>query len=140
MFLRRLLSVLLILVIPLWSTYATQVSQQVKLTAGDGEVGDLFGTAVAISGDTAVIGATRSWHPRVLSPPSFRSGLAYVFQRNETTWTQQEKLTPSDGAKSDWFGHAVAVSEDTAVIGAPFHDDEGPSENGGVTLDHRAAV
>ena len=92
---------------------------------------------MAISGDTAVIGATRSWHPRVLSPPSFRSGLAYVFQRNETTWTQQEKLTPSDGAKSDWFGHAVAVSEDTAVIGAPFHDDEGPSSSAAYVFHRR---
>jgi hypothetical protein len=76
-------------------------TQQQKLTASDGTNGDGFGGSVAISGTTAVIGA---------------SGAAYVFVQNGSTWTQQQKLTASDGDGS--FGYPVAVSGTTAVIGA----------------------
>ena len=39
-------------------------------------------------------------------------------------WDQTHKLLPSDGASGDQFGSSVAVSVDTAVIGAPFDDGE----------------
>lgn len=63
---------------------------------------------VAISGDIAVVGATLDPHAG-----SF-SGSAYVFVRSGTTWTEEAKLTASDGANIGW---SVAVSGDTAVIG-----------------------
>ena len=46
------------------------------------------------------------------------AGSAYVFVRSGGTWTQQEKLTASDAAAGDQFGVSVAVSGDTAVVGA----------------------
>lgn len=69
---------------------------------------DEFGTAVAISGDTVVIGARRQDSDR---------GAAYVFVRSGPTWTQQAKLT-TNSAAGDGFGAAVAITGDTAVIGA----------------------
>ena len=45
-------------------------------------------------------------------------GSAYVFTRSGTTWTQQAKLTASDGAADDCFGDSVALSGDTALVGA----------------------
>ena len=46
-------------------------------------------------------------------------GSAYVFVRAGGVWTEQAKLTASDGAGGDWFGWSVAVAGDTAVVGAP---------------------
>jgi hypothetical protein len=84
-------------------------SQQAKLTASDGAAGDNFGTSVAISGSTAVVGA---------SGKSSSTGAAYVFVRSGTTWSQQAKLTASDAASNDFFGTSVAISGSTAVVGA----------------------
>jgi hypothetical protein len=74
---------------------------------------------VAIEGDTALVGA--EWDDE----EGFDSGSAYVFVRSDTGWTQQAKLTPSDGAEGDFFGRSVAVNGDTAVIGAVYDDDRG---------------
>jgi hypothetical protein len=83
-------------------------SQQAKLTASDGAANDLFGDSVAVSGSTAVVGARQN----------VSTGAAYVFVRSGTTWSQQAKLTASDGAPLDNFGIWVAVSGSTTVVGA----------------------
>ncbi|MEA5075213.1 MAG: tandem-95 repeat protein, partial [Coriobacteriia bacterium] len=90
--------------------------QQAKLTASDGATDDLFGTAVAISGDTVVVGVSND------DDKGMDSGSAYVFTRSGTVWTQQAKLTASDGAFNDRFATAVAVSGDTILVGAPRDD------------------
>ena len=91
-------------------------AEQTKLTASDGAAYDFFGYSVAVSGDgsTAVIGACYDY------AGGNQSGSAYVFTRSGSSWTQQAKLTASDGAARDYFGCSVAVSGDgsTAVIGA----------------------
>jgi len=93
-----------------------QWSQQAKLTALDGAVGDAFGRSVAISGDTAIVGAHGD------DDKGSNSGSAYVFTRSATTWTQEAKLTASDAAQGDTFGWSVAISSDTAIVGA-YGDD-----------------
>jgi len=95
----------------------TTWSEQAKLTASDGADFDGFGSAVAVSGNTAVIGAPD--HDPGSKPGA---GQVYVFVRSGTTWSEQARLTASDGADFDGFGSAVAVSGNTAVIGAPDHD------------------
>lgn len=95
--------------------------EQAKLTANDRGGFDGFGTAVAIDGDTIVVGANGDDD---LGP---ESGSAYVFVRNGSDWVQQQKLSPSDGAAGDQFGWSVAISGDTAVIGAFRDDDHGLS-------------
>jgi len=99
----------------------TTWSEQAKLTASDAAAGDNFGISVAVSGNTAVIGAYLD------DDGGTNSGAAYVFTRSGTTWNQQAKLTASDAAADDWFGYSVAVSGDTAVIGADGDDDGGNS-------------
>lgn len=71
-----------------------------------------FGRAVAISGNTVVVGAPNS---------SVRS--AYVFVRNGSTWSQQARLQAHTSG-SDHFGFAVGISGDTVVVGA-FGEDGG---------------
>jgi len=94
-------------------------SQQAKLTASDAAANDHFGYSVSISSDTTVVGAY--WNDDAGSD----SGSAYVFTRSGSTWSQQAKLTASDAAASDYFGVAVSVSGDTAVIGAYLDGDAG---------------
>ncbi|MBN2822796.1 MAG: cell wall-binding repeat-containing protein, partial [Coriobacteriia bacterium] len=98
----------------------TAWTEQAKLTASDGAVSHNFGISVAISSDTAVIGAYYA--------DSYR-GSAYVFTRSGTAWTEQAKLTASDGAAFEQFGFSVAVSGDTAVVGA-FGDADNGSYSG----------
>jgi hypothetical protein len=92
---------------------------EVKITASDAAAYDNFGVSVAISGDTAIVGA------RYDDDAGDRSGSAYIFVRNGTSWTQQAKLAASDTAAGDEFGLSVAVSGDTAIVGARYDDDAG---------------
>ena len=85
----------------------------------DGVGGDKFGYAVAVDGDTAVIGAYQD------NGKGADSGAAYVFTRNEGVWDDGVKLTASGGAAYDNFGISVAVDGDTVVVGAPGNDGDG---------------
>jgi hypothetical protein len=93
----------------------TSWSQQAKLTASDAAPNDTFGLSVAVSGDTAVVGALDDD-----TDAGFDAGSAYVFVRSGTSWSQQAKLTASDASGGNLFGRAVAVSGNTAVVGAQF--------------------
>jgi cyclophilin family peptidyl-prolyl cis-trans isomerase len=88
-------------------------TQQAKLTASDGEAGDYFGGSVSISANHAIIGAP--------GDDSF-TGSAYIFDYNDGNWTQQKKLTASDKHVNDWFGQAVSISGDCAIVGAYLND------------------
>jgi hypothetical protein len=95
-------------------------TQEKKLSAGDGDAGDLFGYSVAIDGSTIIVGAESD------SDVGRVSGSAYVFVRNDSgTWVEQAKLTASDLIALEHFGGAVALDGDSAVIGAYGDDDLG---------------
>ena len=90
-------------------------SQVAKLTASDGEAGDIFGWSVAVDWDTVVVGARYD-------------DSAYVFTKPGTGWataTETAKLTASDGVVGDWFGQSVAVDGDTVVVGSSEDDGSG---------------
>ncbi len=74
----------------------TTWTQQQELTASDGAGGDEFGSSVAVSGGTAVVGA----YAHTVGSNADQ-GAAYVFVQSGTTWTQQQELTASDGAADD---------------------------------------
>ncbi len=101
-------------------------SQMAKLLASDAAEGDHFGVSVAVSGDTAVVGASSDDQAGEL----YDTGSAYIFTRTGTVWTQQAKLIASDAAEYDQFGFSVALSGDTAVVGA-YRDDHGGGTNAG---------
>lgn len=92
-------------------------TQQARLIAVDGAADDLFGFSVALSGDTALVGAYRH-----NVGANADQGSAYVFKRVGTAWTQQQQLTAADGAAGDFFGDSVALSGNTALVGADGHD------------------
>lgn len=90
-----------------------------KLTASDNVAGDGFGAAVAISGNTILVGA-----PFAEIGGNDVQGAAYVFVKPLAGWagtlTETVKLAASDGAPGDEFGASVAISGATLAVGAPF--------------------
>ncbi|MEP7340229.1 MAG: putative Ig domain-containing protein, partial [Acidobacteriota bacterium] len=95
-------------------------SQQQKLTANDGAASDFFGRDVSVDGNTVVAGADRH-----NVGGNADQGAAYVYTRSGSTWSQQAQLTANDGALNDYLGSAVAVSGDTALVGAEGDDPSG---------------
>ncbi len=98
-------------------------TQQAKLIASDQAGGDQFGLDVCISGDLAVVGAYAN------DDKGENSGSAYVFRREDNTWTQEAKLLPLDGAEFDSFGISVSINGSFILVGADVDDDNG--ENSG---------
>ncbi|KAA3604312.1 MAG: T9SS C-terminal target domain-containing protein [Calditrichaeota bacterium] len=111
---------------------ATWTEQQ-KITASDAAAGDRFGGKVSIDGDYAIVGA------RGNSDAGSNSGSAYIFNRSGATWTEQQKITASDAAASDLFGHAVSISGDYVAVGAFGNDDNG-TESGSVYIFNRSGA
>ncbi len=97
----------------------TTWTQQAKLLASDGASDQRFGNSVAISAETAIVGASKD------DEAGFSSGSAYVFQRSGTAWTEQAKLLASDASRNDSFGFSVAISGETAMVGAIGAADAG---------------
>jgi hypothetical protein len=95
------------------------------LTASDGAGGNDFGSAVAISGSTVVVGA-----PTATVNGNLAQGEAYVFVKPSNGWknmTETATLLASDGTPGCAFGAGVGISGSTVVVGA-----YGGGNNGGV--------
>ncbi len=104
--------------------------QIAKVTSTDADDG--FGTSVAISGDTMVVGA------RLDDDGGADSGSVYIFDRNQggvENWGQVKKLTASDAGAGDRFGISVAISKDTVVVGASFDDLAGSNSGSAYVFD-----
>ena len=101
-----------------------QLAEESELIASDAAKNDRFGVSVAVDNDTAVVGA---FQPTYTDPDTSldvsRPGAAYVYIKDSNgAWSQQAKLTASDGADGDEFGISVAVDGDTVVVGARGDD------------------
>ena len=96
-----------------------------KLNASDATAEDPFGSSVAISSDTVVIGAERNDHSGKEDP-----GAAYVFRWDGVNWIQEAKLTAFNADKEDLFGASVAIDGDTVVVGAQSDNFFAPSTPG----------
>ncbi|MEY4167437.1 MAG: hypothetical protein RIR52_1261, partial [Acidobacteriota bacterium] len=115
------------------------ISQQAYLKASNTGSNDGFGSSVAISGDTVVVGA--AWEDSTatgvngdqtndLAPGS---GAAYVFVRHGASWSQQAYLKASNTGSNDRFGSSVAISGETVVVGAPGEASNATGVNGDQT-------
>ena len=86
--------------------------QQARLLSPSPANGQLFGSALAVSAERALIGAPLA---------NAGTGNAHVFLRAGSTWTQQAQITPAGGGlPGDRFGWSVSLDADQALIGAPF--------------------
>ncbi len=100
-------------------------NQQAYIEAVNSDTSDLFGSSVAISGDTLVAGATyeaSSASGGEADNSAVRAGAVYVFTRSDEIWSRQAYLKASNAKAGDWFGCSVAISGDTLVVGANQKD------------------
>lgn len=111
-------------------------TQQAYLKPANTGAHDNFGTAVAISGDTIVVGAPAEDSNAVAvngngaDNSAAESGAAYVFVRHGATWSQQGYVKASNTGAADSFGYSVSVSGDTMVVGAYLEDSDARGING----------
>lgn len=107
------------------------VRQQV-LTASDNVYGDYFGISVGVSGNYAIVGASQE------DDAGSQAGAAYIYERDGAgVWQQVQKLVPtSANPASDYFGEAVAISGNYAIVGAPS-DATGGNSYGAVYIYER---
>ena len=95
----------------------TNMTQVAKLTPSDGQSKDAFGSSVAISGSTIVVGA-----PCATINGNSCQGAAYVFVKPVSGWadmTETAKLTTSDGQTDDRTAETISINGSTVVLGAP---------------------
>jgi hypothetical protein len=107
--------------------------QTAELTASDGALDTEIGTAVAVSGNTIVAGASGREEER---------GAAYVFERSGdgSSWTQVAELTASDAVRYDKLGWSVAIVGDAVAAGAPVHKVGGEPAQGAVYVFEKPAL
>ena len=100
--------------------------QEAKLVSQGGEPYNFAGSAVAIDGNTAMVGAPRDDYDTAY-------GKVYVFEREDGVWIEKTTIWPSFNEYSAQFGSAIALVGDLAVIGAPWGTDfQGHSDCGNV--------
>lgn len=99
-------------------------SQVAKLKADDGTIRNRFGASVSLSGNLALVGASRE------NAVALDAGAAYVFRDDGSgNWTQASKLIAENPATDDEFGWSVSLSGDVALVGALAQD--GSARNSG---------
>ncbi len=99
-------------------------AQTAQLTAADAYPSAVFGSSVAISGNTVVVGAPGA------STQQGGGGAAYVFTASGSSWAQAAELSTYSGEDSDGFGCSVSISGSTVVVGATLGTAGGNSQQG----------
>ena len=90
--------------------------QTAELNPSDGHAGDLFGTSVAVSGDTVVVGA--------------QNGKAYIFVKPASGWTNMTETAQLTDGVAEGYGCVVAIDNQTIVIGEPTATINGNQNQG----------
>jgi len=98
--------------------------QKQKLVPFEAAGQNKMGCAVALSGDTALIGLQGD-----ANDEGYNSGSACVFVLSDGIWTARQKITPKNAKVEAFFGCSISVSGDTVVIGA-YHDTCLGTDNG----------
>jgi len=92
-------------------------TEEAKLVASDRDEGDYFGSQVSISGDYAIVAAYREDEDVNGQNTMNSAGSVYVFKNTNGNWEEVQKLTASDRKSGGYFGYAVSISGDYALIG-----------------------
>jgi len=102
-----------------WGTGETELTEDVMITAEDGEANDKFGMSIAVRGDYALIGAFEDDDNEDLA------GSVYVLGRDEggtDNWGQITKILAPDldpsFTEESRFGNAVSIGENHFAVGA----------------------
>jgi hypothetical protein len=96
-------------------------SQGQKIVASDKADNDAFGYSVAISGNYAAVGAR----------DNNNTGAAYIFERENGSWTQKQKLVASDAQLYDQFGNDISISGNYVIVCAVSEDISNDDKSSG---------
>lgn len=113
--------------------------QQAYIKPATVDSNDQFGSSIAISEDTLVVGAPNEDSSATgsnrddINDGAQASGAAYVFIRDDDEWTQQAYIKASNTDPNDQFGNSVAIYEDTIAIGAYRESSKAVGINGDQT-------
>ncbi|MHC4845212.1 MAG: FG-GAP repeat protein [Planctomycetota bacterium] len=100
------------------------------LAIADHAAGDIYGAAVALHGELAVVACEYD------DDRGADSGSVHVFRDDGESWVHEQKLLASDGEAGDNFGRAVAVQGDRIVVGAHWDDDQGANAGSAYVFRH----
>ena len=95
----------------------TTMTETQKITASDNEGGDNFGSSVSVLGSHLIVGSPKE------DDVGTDRGSAFVFESDGSSWSEQQKLTSSDAADSDFFGWSASISSNFAIAGAYAEDN-----------------
>ncbi len=123
------------------------LGQQAYIKAVNNDAGDNFGgngysRAVAISGDTLVVGAYREesnqttiTNGTTASDYNYwtQAGAVYVYKRSGDSWLQEAYIKAANSDRSDYFGTSVAISNDTIAVGTQHEDSNQTTITNGTT-------
>lgn len=113
-------------------------SEVQKIVPSDRTAMDAFGFSVAINGSTALIGANRERDGGSGDPSLTNAGSAYFYERDSGgNWLEGQKIAPSDRNTGDYFGTALGLTEDYALVSS-YHNDWDVS--GGAELSEAGAA
>jgi len=90
------------------------------ITASDGNAGNMFGTSVSMDGNLSIIGALDTEEGEF----DYGPGAAYIYRFNGNEWVEEMKLM-SGVQVQDWFGAAVTIQGDIAVVTSVFDGANG---------------
>ncbi|RLD58283.1 MAG: hypothetical protein DRJ05_08285 [Bacteroidetes bacterium] len=91
-----------------------------KFYGSDASTYDWLGISSSISGDWAIVGAPRN------ETGQTNSGAAYIFHKENDTWSETQKIFASNSTEITWFGESVKIHGDYAIVGAV--DSDGPAK------------
>jgi trimeric autotransporter adhesin len=110
--------------------------QEAYLKASNTGPDDLFGSSLALSGDTLAVGAPHEASASTgvngdqVNNSADNAGAVYVFARSAAIWAQQVYLKASNTGTNDRFGFSLALSIDTLIVGAPYEASAATGLNG----------
>jgi hypothetical protein len=99
----------------IFSRSGTVWTLQHKLLADQPVTGEMFGSRLALQGDTLFVGAQSFWQGD--------RGVVYVFKLVSGQWIQTQRLIPDGGVNGDTFGISISVDDDALLIGARGRED-----------------
>lgn len=88
--------------------------EQLRVSSGDGDSGQLFGTAVALDSERLVVGMQEDH-----TPYGNQSGSAYLFKKSGDEWNLETILMDQDPGYAEYFGASVAIEGGRLVVGNP---------------------
>jgi len=101
------------------------LKESFKAVASDQTAQDNLGTSVGLTENYAIAGAPNQDKDTAGLNFLTNAGAAYIYEKDGLgNWFQQQKLVPSDRDTNDFFGHAVAISGEYAVVGAYAADED----------------